>query len=150
MGNRYREPRAKSAERLRMTGVQAKIQPDSHQILMTAEFTYDSWDAPIDCDVINAVTVLHEIVEKAFDKASEKRYKKLNAEYAGILDGHDDTENGTLVAQDIIARQAAATKTFHAAIDADEGTGVHVESCRDRGCFGCEDVTRFHDLFDNS
>jgi len=85
MGNRYREPRAKSAERLRMTGVQAKIQPDSHQILMTAEFTYDSWDAPIDCDVINAVTVLHEIVEKAFDKASEKRYKKLNAEYAGFL-----------------------------------------------------------------
>ena len=132
MGNRYREPRAKSAERLRMTGVQAKIQPDSHQILMTAEFTYDSWDAPIDCDVINAVTVLHEIVEKAFDKASERRYKKLNAEYAGIIDGHDDTENGTVVAED-------------------EGTGVHVESCRDRGCFGCEYVAqRFHDLFDNS
>ena len=129
MGNRYREPRAKSAERLRMTGVQAKIQPDSHQILMTAEFTYDSWDAPIDCDVINAVTVLHEIVEKAFDKASEKRYKKLNAEYAGI--GQDDTENGSDVAKD-------------------EGTGIHVESCRDQGCFGCEDVTRVHDFFDNS
>ena len=35
---------------------------------------------------------------------------------------------------------------------ADEGTGVHVESCRDHGCFGCEELTaqRFHDFFNNS
>ena len=147
MGNRYREPRPLSPERLSLKSIDS-VKQDQYMVEVQATFLFDPYTPDWEGELSRAVVVLSKVISDGAERAERKRERKSREEYAGI--GHNDTENGTLVAQDIIARQAAATKTFHAAIDADEGTGVHVESCRDRGCFGCEDVTRFHDLFDNS
>ncbi len=148
MGNRYREPRPHSPERLSLKSIDS-VKHEDYAIEVQATFLFDPYTPDWEGELSRAVVVLSKVISDGAERAERKRERKSREEYAGI--GHDDTGNGTVVAQDIIARQAAATKTFHAAIDADEGTGVHVESCRDRGCFGCEDVAQhFHNLFDNS
>jgi hypothetical protein len=150
MGNRYREPRPHSPERLSLKSIDS-VKHEDYAVEVQATFLFDPYTPDWEGELSRAVVVLSKVISDGAERAERKRERKSREEYAGILDGHNDTENGTLVAQDIIARQAAATKTFHAAIDTDEGTGVHVESCRDRGCFGCEYVAQhFHDLFDNS
>jgi len=147
MGNRYREPRPHSPERLSLKSIDS-VKHEDYAVEVQSTFLFDPYTPDWEGELSRAVAVLSKVISDGAERAERKRERKSCEEYAGI--GHNNTDNGTLVAQDIIARQAAATKTFHAAIDADEGTGVHVESCRDRGCFGCEDVTHFHDLFDNS
>ena len=147
MGNRYREPRPLSPERLSLKSIDS-VKHEDYTVEVQATFLFDPYTPDWEGELSRAVVVLSKVISDGAERAERKRELKSREEYAGI--GHNNTDNGIVMADDIIARQAAATKTFHAAIDADEGTGVHVESCRDRGCFGCEDVTRFHDLFDNS
>jgi len=129
MGNPYREPRPLSPERLSLNSIDS-VKHKDHMVEVQATFLFHPWTPDWEGELSRAVLVLNNVIMDSSESAGAEREQKSRDEYAGI--GHDDTENGTDLA--------------------DEGTGVHVESCRDHGCFGCEELTaqRFHDLFDNS
>jgi hypothetical protein len=131
MGNRYREPRPLSPERLSLHTIDS-VKHEDYAVEVQATFLFDPYTPDCNERLSRAVEVLSKVISDSSQRAERKRERKSRDEYAGVLNSHKPTENGTSVAED-------------------EGTGVHVESCRDYGCFGCEDVAqRLHDFFDNS
>jgi len=96
MGNRYREPRPLSPERLSLKSIDS-VKQDQYMVEVQATFLFDPYTPDWPGELSRAVAVLSKVISDGAERAERKRERKSREEYAGI--GHNDTENGTLVAQ---------------------------------------------------
>jgi len=96
MGNRYREPRPLSPERLSLKSINS-VKHEDYAVEVQATFLFDPYTPDWEGELSRAVVVLSKVISDGAERAERKRERKSREEYAGI--GHDDTENGTDVAQ---------------------------------------------------
>ena len=96
MGNRYREPRPLSPERLSLKSIDS-VKHEDYAIEVQATFLFDPYTPDWEGELSRSVVVLSKVISDGAERAERKRERKSREEYAGI--GHDDTGNGTVVAQ---------------------------------------------------
>jgi len=97
MGNRYREPRPHSPERLSLKSIDS-VKHEDYAVEVQATFLFDPYTPDWEGELSRAVVVLSKVISDGAERAERKRERKSREEYAGI--GHDDTDNGTVVAND--------------------------------------------------
>ncbi len=96
MGNRYREPKPLSPERLSLKSIDS-VKHEDYAVEVQATFLFDPYTPDWPGELSRSVVVLSKVISDGAERAERKRERKSRKEYAGI--GHDDTENGTDVAQ---------------------------------------------------
>ena len=95
MSNPYREPRPHSPERLSLKSIDS-VKHEDYEIEVKATFVFDPYTPDWEGELSRAVTVLSKVICDGRERAERKREQKSREEYAGIITGHDDTENGTV------------------------------------------------------
>jgi hypothetical protein len=83
MGDRYREPRALSPERLSLKSIESVKNEDS-MVELTATFLFDPWSPDWEGELSRAVSVLTQVVADAASKAAKKRERKSAEQYADL------------------------------------------------------------------
>jgi len=96
MGNRYREPRPHSPERLSLKSIDS-VKQDQYAIEVQATFLFDPYTPDWEGELSRAVVVLSKVITDGAERAERKRERKSREEYAGI--GQDNTDNSTVMAQ---------------------------------------------------
>ncbi len=96
MGNRYREPRPLSPERLSLKSIDS-VKHEDYAIEVQATFLFDPYTPDWEGELSRAVVVLSKVIIDGAERAERKRERKSREEYAGI--GHNATENDIDVTQ---------------------------------------------------
>lgn len=84
MGSQYREPRPKSPERLHLWKIDFAGIVDGVPIVK-ATFAYETWCCLDTHEVMDAITTLNDVIEKASEKAHKKRMTEARKEHEEIL-----------------------------------------------------------------
>lgn len=77
------DPKPRSAERLDLVRVDSADFADG-SVEVTVTFRYDPWCCNGFHEVADGVQAVHQMVEKAVERAHKKRTDKINAEYREI------------------------------------------------------------------
>jgi hypothetical protein len=84
MGSPYREPRSKSPERLNLRKIDFAGIVDGVPMVQ-ATFAYDTWCCSDTHEVMDAITTLNDIIEKASERAYKKRMDAARKENEELL-----------------------------------------------------------------
>ena len=84
MGSPYREPRPKSPERLSLRKIDFAGIVDGVPMVQ-ATFAYDTWCCSDVHEVMDAITTLNDVIERASEKAYKKRMEGARKEHEEIL-----------------------------------------------------------------
>jgi hypothetical protein len=84
MGSPYREPRPKSPERLSLRKIDFAGTVDGVPMIQ-ATFAYEAWCCNDVHEVMDAITTLNDVIEKASEKAYKKRMAGARKEHEEIL-----------------------------------------------------------------
>ena len=84
MGSVYREPRPKSPERLHLWKIDFAGIVDGVPIVK-ATFAYETWCCSDTHEVMDAITTLNDVIEKASEKAYKKRMDGARKEHEEVL-----------------------------------------------------------------
>lgn len=91
MGSRYREPRPKSPERLRIKSIDS-ARFDSHDgyeddaVTIQATLTYYTWCCHNSHEIVDAIAALEKAIQSAVLRAEKKRSKKAQEEHRELLE----------------------------------------------------------------
>lgn len=90
MGSRYREPRPKSPERIKLDSIDSALfeEHDGYvrdAVTVKATFTYYTWCCGESHEIVDAVAALEKAIQDAHDRAERKRRKKAQAEHDELL-----------------------------------------------------------------
>lgn len=90
MGSRYREPRPRSPERIRLRSIDS-ARFEEHDgyvddsVTIQATFTYYTWCCHDSHEIVDAVAALERAIQDAHDRSEKKRLKKSQEEHAEVL-----------------------------------------------------------------
>jgi hypothetical protein len=85
MGSPFREPRPKSPERLSLRKIDFAGVVDGVPMVQ-ATFAYDTWCCSDTHEVMDAITTLNDVIERASERAYKKRMAGARKEHEALLE----------------------------------------------------------------